>query len=72
MNIKSKEIEKSRRNWSEVAKKNNWYKEPFYIQIWVDKDGNITDSVSVIGLKRDYIIDSETDRPLKKTQYTIV
>ena len=72
MVIKSSEIEKRREKWAEIAKKNNWYKEPFHIQIWVDGDGNINDSISFRGLKRDLIVDMETDDVLDETQYTIV
>lgn len=36
-NFKS-ELEEAREFWSKVAKKNNWYREPFYVKIWVNKD----------------------------------
>jgi hypothetical protein len=70
--IKSKDIETQRRLWVKVAKENDWYVNPFYIQIWVDKEGCITDSVSVRGLKRDYIISTESCKILKKNQYKII
>ena len=55
MNIKSK-VEEARNFWSKVAKDNDWYVEPFYVQVWIDKDGNVSDSVSYRDMTRDYII----------------
>ena len=54
------DIENKRIFWSEVAKKNGWYKEPFYVQVWI-KDNKIIDSVSFIGLDKD-IIEEVEDR----------
>lgn len=51
------EIEKHRKFWANVTRKNNWYTEPFYMQIWVDKHGDIVDSVSHIGLTEDIVIE---------------
>ena len=31
-------IEKQRKVWSKVAKDNVWYKEPFFVQVWINKD----------------------------------
>ena len=55
MNIKPK-VEEARNFWSKVAKDNDWYVEPFYVQVWIDKDGNVSDSVSYRDMTRDYII----------------
>ena len=44
--IKSK-VEEARNIWSIVAKNNDWYVEPFHVQVWIDKNGEILDSVSV-------------------------
>ena len=55
MNIKPK-VEKARSFWSKVAKDNDWYVEPFYVQVWIDKDGKVLDSVSHRDMTRDYII----------------
>ncbi len=52
-------IEKQRKIWAAIAKENNWYKEPFFVQIFVDNNNKITDSVSFIGLERDLIVKSE-------------
>ncbi len=48
-------IEKCRKFWANVAKKNGWYKEPFYVQVWADSRGEITDSVSFDGLQEDIV-----------------
>ena len=50
------EVEKARVFWSEVAKENGWYVEPFYVQVWIDKDGEVIDSLSHKDLPRDLII----------------
>ena len=50
------EIEKHRALWAYIAKKNKWYFEPFYVQVWVDDDGEIRDSVSYTGLAEDIIV----------------
>ena len=56
MKVLKKIIDEQRGFWAEIAKKNNWYVEPFYVQIWVDESGNVTDSISYIGLDRDIVI----------------
>jgi hypothetical protein len=56
--IKKSSIEKQRRFWKKVAKENGWDRKPFYVQIWVDKDGIITDSVSTRDMDKDYICSS--------------
>jgi hypothetical protein len=50
------DIEKERELWASVAKKNSWYEEPFYVQIWTKND-EIVDSVSFVGLDRDIILE---------------
>lgn len=55
MSIKSK-VEEARDFWSKVAKDNDWYVEPFHVQMWIDKDGKVLDSVSYRDMTRDYII----------------
>lgn len=65
LNIDKKEIEIRRNRWSKIAKKNGWYKDNFYIQIWIDTNTNeIIDSVSFIGLSKDIICDYETDEEI--------
>ncbi len=45
--LKRSEIELHRKHWEKIAKERNWYKEPFYVQIWVKNNGTIDDSVSM-------------------------
>lgn len=52
----SEDVETHRNFWSDIAKKNNWHKEPFHVQVWHDKNGNITDSVSHQGMTQDFIV----------------
>ena len=59
MSASSLTIEQCRQFWAKIAKENGWYKQPFFVQVWVDEDGNITDSVSHRGLDRDYILDED-------------
>lgn len=59
----SQDIEKARTFWAGVATKNGWYKEPFFLQVWVDELGQVTDSVSHRDLDRDYFLD-EDDAPI--------
>jgi len=49
-------IEEYRKFWAKVAKENGWYKEPFYVQVWVDENGIITDSVSHRGMTEDIVV----------------
>lgn len=46
MSASSLTIEQCRQFWAKIAKDNGWYKEPFFVQVWLDADGNVTDSVS--------------------------
>lgn len=50
-------IEEHRKFWAKVAKENGWYKEPFYVQVWVDKNGTITDSVSHRSMTEDIVVE---------------
>jgi len=69
MDIRQNALEYHRNKWIAVARNNNWYQEPFYIQVWVH-NGEIVDSVSVRGLDKDYVIDADTDEVI--TNYKIV
>lgn len=57
MEVSQTEIEKHRAFWAKIAKANGWYVEPFYVQVWIDRAGNVTDSVSHIGLTKDIVIE---------------
>jgi len=54
-----KNIEDHRAIWAEIAKKNGWYTEPFYIQVFQNEAGEIWDSVSHQGMAQDYIYTGE-------------
>ena len=57
MKVSQIEIEKHRAFWAKIAKANSWYAEPFHVQVWIDKNGNVTDSVSHIDLTKDIVIE---------------
>ncbi len=57
--LSPKRLEECREFWASVARKNGWYKQPFFVQVWVDVDGAVIDSVSHQGLDRDYILDED-------------
>jgi len=61
MSASSLTIEQCRQFWAKIAKENGWYKEPFFVQVWLDSDGNVTDSVSHQGLTRDYVLNEEDE-----------
>lgn len=57
-------IEDSRASWAEVAKKFDWYFEPFYIQVWIDEFGEVVDTVGHKGMqdsRGDILIADELD-----------
>ena len=49
-------LEEKRQFWAKVAQENGWYKEPFYVQVWVDEAGKVIDSVSHRDLTSDLVI----------------
>ncbi len=49
-------LEEARGIWSKIAKEHGWYKEPFYVQAWIDEDGILDDSVSFQGLAQDVVL----------------
>ncbi len=61
MEISKEKIEYHRKGWGEIAKKNGWYKEPFFVQVWVNNRGDITNSVSVVGLDKDFVLHENDD-----------
>lgn len=48
-------VEEHREHWASIARKNGWYKQPFFVQVWADSKGEIADSVSFQGLEKDHI-----------------
>jgi hypothetical protein len=57
MSASSLTIEQCRQFWARIAKENGWYKKPFFVQVWVDGNGDITDSVSFDALDRDIVVE---------------
>jgi hypothetical protein len=51
-----KDIETHRELWATIAKKNNWYTEPFFVQLWVNDSGDVLDSVAHGGMTHDVIV----------------
>jgi hypothetical protein len=62
--LKKSMIETHRRVWADAAKKNNWYTEPFFIQMWVEMDGKLQDSVSTRTLTKDVVISAHSGKVL--------
>lgn len=52
------QIEDHRQWWAKIAEENGWYSQPFFVQVWVDDEGEITDSVSYKGLNRDFVLEA--------------
>jgi hypothetical protein len=48
-------IESAREMWAGVARANGWYSEPFYVQVWINKRGEIVDSVATRALTSDVV-----------------
>ena len=59
MKVSQEIIEEHRAVWAKLAKKNGWYTEPFYVQVWVDEYGEVIDSVSYKGITEDSIVVDE-------------
>ena len=49
-------LEDARKVWTKIAKHAGWYKEPFYVQAWINEDGSLDDAVSFKGLDQDIIL----------------
>lgn len=62
MRIKKTAIEVERAFWARTAKHGHWFEEPFFVQIWIDKDGKIQDSVSFKGLDSDRFLEWESNK----------
>jgi hypothetical protein len=64
VSIKKSDLEYHREYWANVAKDYGWYVDPFFVQLWVNSDGDISDSVSYRNLDRDLFLDSQLDEPI--------
>ena len=54
-----RQVEDCREFWAKIARENGWYKEPFFVQVWHNAYGEITDCVSYSNLDRDYVVEDE-------------
>jgi hypothetical protein len=54
--VRPEQLERARDFWADTAKRRGWYAEPFYVQVWVDAKGNVTDSVAVRGQPQDWVV----------------
>lgn len=57
MSASSLTVEQCRQFWAVIANENGRYEEPFFVQVWVDGNGDITDSVSFDALDRDIVVE---------------
>ena len=55
------QIEHNRKLWAAIAKDHAWYTEPFYIQVWINEYGNVSDSVAFRGMTGDIILPSDDE-----------
>ena len=55
------QIEEARRKWAKVAGSHDWHTDPFYIQAWVNEDGDVIDAVAFKGMTEDIILESDGD-----------
>lgn len=69
--IKKSDLDQHRKSWEEIAKKNGWHSDPFYIVVWVNKIGRICDSVSFRDMTEDVFLEKETDYTIEKGDYII-
>ena len=50
-------INQYRETWAKLAKKNGWYSDPFYIQVWINPERDtVMDVVAHKGLTEDAIL----------------
>jgi len=55
------QIEYNRGLWAAIAKDHGWYTEPFYVQVWINKYGNVSDSVAFRGMTGDIILPADDE-----------
>lgn len=46
-------IERERRTWEKVGLENGWSEKETFVQVWINPDGSIVDSVSFKGMTQD-------------------
>lgn len=55
------QIEHNRMLWAAIAKDHGWYKEPFYVQVWLNSYGNVCDSVAFRGMTGDIVVQADDE-----------
>ena len=73
------QIETHRAKWANIARANDWYTEPFYVQVWVNAQGVVTDSLSHRDMTEDVVVNEsestectiEDIRLFKRVDYTV-
>lgn len=50
------EIEESRKFWNKVAQDNGWYGGSLALQVWLNKDGTVEDSIYISAGVNDVIV----------------
>ena len=56
---REQKVEATRTIWANFARRNGWYYEPFFVQVWFDSDGEVVDSVSHRGMTKDIIVQDQ-------------
>lgn len=64
LNLNISEFRQHKNYWTDIARKNGWYAEPFHIHVWIDPDGNVVDSVATRHMESDYAFNADTDLPI--------
>jgi hypothetical protein len=64
--VRKEDLESARKEWAEIAKLNRAYHEPFFVKVWIDRRGNIHDSVGYSGLKKDTFIHYKSEAEFKR------
>ena len=54
--VDPQDLETARHTWAVIANENGWYHEPFFVQVWVDPDGHVVDSVAYRDLDHDVVL----------------
>lgn len=70
--IKKEDLSKHRETWAALAKKNGWYTEPFFVQLWVSSKGSVVDSISFRGIEKDIFVSDRTDKLIKEQSIILI
>ena len=58
-------IEDAKKFWSKVAEENGWSEKSKQVTVWIDNDGEVTDSVyNHTGSTESFVVSEETDEIL--------